>query len=183
MNAMRSRIRYRRHRGLALHHRRHPSAHPRRLVNRTARWGEPPVRGVCCWCHQDAASVRLTWHEYCLDAYRVASGQKPERMRLTMCETCGGAADELDHRFAIEVARALGPDALMRAFTLENLQWLCRDCHRRKTRLDRRLARFLAACSLDWRGARRVARRNRSWLRAFQGPLGMAGPGGGTHAA
>ena len=108
MNAIRSRIRYRRHRGLALHHRRHPSAHPRRLVNRTARWGESPVRGVCRWSHQDAASVRLTWHEYCLDAYRVASGQKPERMQLTMCEGCGGAAEELDHRLAIEVARSSG---------------------------------------------------------------------------
>ena len=61
---------------------------------------------------------------------------------------------ELDHRLAINVARAMGPEALRRAFTLENLHWLCSSCHRRKTRLDRRLARFLAACSLDWRGAR-----------------------------
>ena len=90
MRGMPSVITHRRHRGLSLHHRRHPSAHPRRLVNRTARWGEPPVRGVCRWCREDTADIRLTWHEYCLDAYRVASGQKPERMQLTMCETCGG---------------------------------------------------------------------------------------------
>ena len=58
-----------------------------------------------------------------------------------MCERCGGPAAELDHRLAINVARAVGPEALRRAFTLENLQWLCSSCHRRKTRLDRRLAR------------------------------------------
>ena len=56
-------------------------------------------------------------------------------------------ADELDHRLAINVARAMGPEALRRAFTLENLQFLCSSCHRRKTRMDRRLARFLSACS------------------------------------
>ena len=42
---------------------------------------------------------------------------------------------------------AMGPKALRRAFTLENLQFLCSSCHRRKTRLDRRLSRFLSACS------------------------------------
>ena len=43
MESMRNRMRSRRLRGLVLHHRRHPSAHPRRLVTRTASWGEPPV--------------------------------------------------------------------------------------------------------------------------------------------
>ena len=96
-------------------------------------------------------------------------------MQLTMCGACGGAAAELDHRLAIEVVRTMGPDALMRAFTLENLQWLCRECHRRKTRLDRRLARYLSGCSLDWRRARRVARRNQLWLNEFLKPLGVTG--------
>ena len=45
MESMRNRMRSRRLRGLVLHHRRHPSAHPRRLVTRTASWGDPPVRG------------------------------------------------------------------------------------------------------------------------------------------
>ena len=138
MESMRNRVRSRRLRGLVLHHRRHPSAHPRRLVTRTASWGEPPVRGVCRWCHEHTAAIHLTWHDYCLAAYRVASGQKPLGIRVTMCEGCGGPAAELDHMLAINVARALGPEALRRAFTLENLQWLCSSCHRRKTRLDRR---------------------------------------------
>ena len=130
----------------------------------------PPVRGVCRWCHAHAASIELTWHRYCLDAYLVASGQKPG-IQVTMCETCGGPAAELDHRLAINVARALGPEGMRRAFTIENLGWLCRECHRRKTRLDRRLARFLRACSLDWRRALRVWRLNRRWAGAFLGPI------------
>ena len=90
MESMRNRVRSRRLRGLVLHHRRHPSAHPRRLVTRTARWGEPPVRGVCRWCHEHTAAIHLTWHDYCLAAYRVASGQKPLGIQVTMCEGCGG---------------------------------------------------------------------------------------------
>ena len=77
MESMGSRIKHRRLRGLVRHHRRHPSAHPRRLVRRTRSWGERPVNGVCRWCGEHASSIQLTWHGYCLDAYRVASGQKP----------------------------------------------------------------------------------------------------------
>ena len=122
MVSMRNRMRTRCLRGLVLHHRRYPSAHPRRLVTRTASWGEPPVRGVCRWCHEHTAAIHLTWHDYCLAAYRAASGQKPGGIQVTMCEGCAGPADELDHRLAINVARAMGPEALRRAFTLENLQ-------------------------------------------------------------
>ena len=94
---------------------------------------------------------------------------------------CARAAEdpaaELDHRLAINVARAMGPEALRRAFTLENLHWLCSSCHRRKTRLDRRLARFLSDCSLDWRGARRAWRINRAWAGVFLAPLGIVDAG------
>ena len=146
MESMGRRIRHRRLRGLVRHYRTHPSAHPRRIVKRVRSWGERPVNGVCRWCGEHASSIQLTWHGYCLDAYRVASGQKPG-MQLTMCQGCAGPADELDHRLAINVARARGPQALRRAFTLENLQWLCSSCHRRKTRL-----------TAGWRGSCRRAR-------------------------
>ena len=109
MEGMSNRMRGRRLRGLVLHHRRHPSAHPRRLVTRTASWGEPSVRGVCRWCREHTSAIHLTWHDYCLAAYRVASGQKPPGIQVTMCEGCDGPADELDHRLAINVARAMGP--------------------------------------------------------------------------
>ena len=117
MERMGNLVRWRRLRGLALHHRRNPSKHPRRLITRTVAWNDPIVRGVCRWCDDLTSNIHLTWHVYCLDAYRSASGQKPGQLQVTMCEGCGGAGDELDHRLAINVARALGPEALRRAFT------------------------------------------------------------------
>ena len=146
---MKTPIRRRQLRGLVLHHRRHPSTHPRRLVNRTARWGEPPGNGICRWCYEPTAHIRTRWHLYCLNAYRVASGQHPEEIQHTLCQMCGEGADEIDHRLAINVARALGPAAMLRAFTPDNLRWLCRRCHRHKTRQDRLLAKFITARSLD----------------------------------
>ena len=172
---MRTPIRRRQIRGLVLHHRRHQAEHPRRFVNCTASWGDPPVNGICRWCYERTANIKTRWHLYCLNVYRVAPGQHPDEIQHTLCEICGNPSDEMDHRLAIEVARALGPAAMLRAFTLENLQWLCRECHRRKTRLDRRLARYLSGCSLDWRSAWRVARLNRAWLIAFLGPFGLTG--------
>ena len=94
-----------------------------------------------------------------------------------MTRRTGGTAAEIDHRLAINIARAMGPEALRRAFTLENLLWLCSPCHRRKTRLDRRLARFLSALSLDWRRALRTWRINRAWAGVFLAPLGMVDAG------
>ena len=75
---------------------------------------------------------------------------------LAYTSSLTSAAAELDHRLAINVVRALGPEAMRRAFTIENLGRLCQDCHRRRTRLDRSLARFLWACSLDWHRALRA---------------------------
>ena len=170
---MRTPIRQRQLRGLVLHHRRHSSDHRRRLVNRTASWKEPPSNGICRWCYEPTAHIRTRWHSYCLNAYRVASGQHPEQIQKTLCEICGSQPDEIDHRLAIEVARALGPAAMLRAFTPDNLRWLCRGCHRRKTRQDRLLAKFLTACSLEWYGARRLLRQNRSWALSFLLPCSL----------
>ena len=170
---LRTPIRSRQLRGLVLHHRRHPAEHPRRLVNRTARWEEPPVNGVCRWRYELTASLTTSWHRYCLNAYRVASGQHPDEIQHTLCEICGNPPDEMDHRLVIEVARALGPAAMLRAFTPDNLRWLCRDCHRRKTGQDRRLAKFLSACSLDWYGARQLLKQNRRWALSFLLPYSL----------
>ena len=102
----------------------------------------------------------------------VASGQHPDEIQHTLCEICGDPPDEIDHRLSIQVARALGPAAMLRAFTLDNLR-LCRSCHRRKTRQDRRLAKFLAACSLDWYAAQRLLRQNRRWALAVTLPCSL----------
>ena len=67
---------------------------------------------------EPAATIDLTWHRYCPDAYRVASGQHPGELQRTMCEVCAGPSDEVDHRLSANVASALGHAALRRAFTL-----------------------------------------------------------------
>ena len=90
-----------------------------------------------------------------------------------LCEKCGDPSDEMDHRLAINVARALGPATMLRAFTPDNLRWLCRSCHRRKTRHDRRLAKFLTACSMDWHSARQLLRQNRRWALSFMLPCNL----------
>ena len=180
---MKTPIRQRQLRGLVLHHRRHPATHPRRLVNRTASWKEPPVNGICRWCYERTAHIRTHWHAYCLNAYRVASGQHPEEIQHTLCEICGDPSEEMDHRLAINVARALGPAAMLRAFTPSNLRWLCRSCQRRKTRQDRWIAKFLTACSLDWYSARQLLRKHRRWALTFMLPCSLEpAPRSGTSA-
>ena len=169
-------IRRRQIRGLLLHHRRHPATHPRRLVNRTAKWGEPPVNGVCRWCYERTDSPRTRWHRYCLNFYWVASGQPPNEIQHTLCEICGNMAEELDHRLSIEVARGLGRAALLRAFVPGNLRWLCHECHRRKTRQDRVLAKFVRGCNIDWQEARNLCEWQRDWLDAFLLPYSLYPP-------
>ena len=90
-----------------------------------------------------------------------------------MCEVCAGPSAELDHRLAINVARAMGPAALRRAFVQENLRWLCRECHLRKTRFDWLLARYLRVCGLDWQTALRALDVNRRWASEFLLPFGL----------
>ena len=141
------------------------------------------MNGVCRWCYELTASPKTRWHRYCLNSYRVASGQHPDEIQHTLCEICRGPSDEIDHRLAIGVARALGPAAMLRAFTLDNLHWLCRNCHRRKKRQDWRLAKFLSACSLDWHSARRLLLRHHNWLQSFLLPCSLGpAPRHGTSA-
>ena len=96
-----------------------------------------------------------------------------------MCEICAGPSSEIDHRLAINVARAMGPAALRRAFVQKNLRWLCRECHLRKTRFDRLQARYLRGCGLDWKTALRALDANRRWADEFLLPFGL-GPGVGN---
>ena len=70
--------------------------------------------------HQDTLAYLLPERLPC------SSGQHPEEIQHTLCEMCGDPSDEMDHRLAIEVARALGPAAMLRAFAPDNLRWLCR---------------------------------------------------------
>ena len=134
------------------------------------------MNGVCRWCYELTASPKTRWHRYCLNLYWVASGQPPSEIHHTLCEICGDVADELDHRLSIEVARGLGRAALLRAFVPGNLRWLCHDCHRRKTRQDRILAKFVRACGIDWQTAQMLRGEQREWLDAFPLPYSLSAP-------
>lgn len=100
---------------------------------------------LCSWCRRSTASRRRNWHETCIRAFFAARGIQhymngwPIAVR-TPCQECGGPGEELDHRVALSVAWARQDRrALIRAYTLGNLRWLCHDCHTAKTAADRRL--------------------------------------------
>ena len=100
------------------------------------RQGNP---GRCRWC-QLPTRGKATWHKPCVGAYRTACGQAVTRLwrrnHRPPC-TCGRPGTELDHQDALVLAWTSGDTRrLIRAHTLENLIWLCRPCHLRKTQQD-----------------------------------------------
>ena len=100
------------------------------------RQGEP---GRCRWCRLITRG-RTTWHRGCVGAYRNAAGQAVTRLwrrrRRPPCP-CGLPGTELDHQDALVLAWTSGDTRrLLRAHTLQNLVWLCRPCHLRKTQED-----------------------------------------------
>ena len=51
-----------------------------------------------------------------------------------------GETFQLDHIVALGIAHRRGDrKSILWAYTLDNLQWLCPDCHRSKTSIDRRI--------------------------------------------
>ena len=122
--------------------------------------------GCCRWCRLPVKG-RKHWHRACGLMFTACSGSVSNIygtpvIPVQSCETCGAAYTakrvpwhlrfedswkdqdcfpghlELDHRIAISVARTKGPDAFVRAFLPGNLRWLCGDCHKEKTKLDRK---------------------------------------------
>ena len=127
------------------------ASHDRQLVslrdldeNDAGRWR----RGRCFWCRLPVSSRRRT---YCDDDCRkqrdAVLGNRvwPTRIDEAECAQCGEPWDphsypinmEVDHELAIHKARKMGDKALIAAFLLENLRWLCHTCHVAKTTADR----------------------------------------------
>ena len=67
------------------------------------------MNGICRWCYELTASPSTRWHLYCLDAYRVASGQHPDEIQYTLCEICGDPSDEMDHRLVDRSSQGARP--------------------------------------------------------------------------
>ena len=135
---------YRSLRGLAIHFR---EAWPRirqwRQYSRglLAPFGqEKGHTGRCCWCRLQLKESYRKWHRECYQAYLIATGQPVLHLwpiwKRPPCP-CGEPAWELDHRDALILAWTTGdPRRIMRAWTLNNLAWLCHECHKAKTTAD-----------------------------------------------
>ena len=107
----------------------------------------------CPWCLLPGDADRVAWHPACALYYSAARGLSASWVpsgkldvygrAIPLTEvvpdhtcTCGGIGAELDHRFALALAFRFGVRAWVRAMTPQNLQWLCGQCHKEKTRTD-----------------------------------------------
>ena len=113
-----------------------------------ARFDAGASRGWCRWCRRPVDASEgprfraKFWHTVCGLAYLAALGRQVNFAGQPLidrapCEECGADGQQVDHRLALSVAWASGdPRAIIRAYTLQNLRWLCIGCHRKKTRAD-----------------------------------------------
>lgn len=94
------------------------------------------------------------------DSYLWVVGKLKQPYRVPARETYHGAM-ELDHRDALSVAWACGDERrLVRALTLDNLRWLCHDCHSVKTGLDkRRMNNLMNGRDENWLPEEKVRKR------------------------
>ena len=118
------------------------------------------LAGACRWCGLAIGSERrkgAKCHKDCFVAYSIAVGDHyigaAHAAMPDECANCGAPAADVDHRLAICVAREMDSRAWMRAFTIENLQGLCRACHVDKTRADRLLAAMLRGRGIGYKEA------------------------------
>ena len=97
-------------------------------------------KGNCLWCGQRVGRGQRTWHNTCVVWHSITRGQRRSVggqwvVKPQSCP-CGQPAQELDHHTPVMLAARRGIRSYVRAFLPENLQWLCRECHRRKTKED-----------------------------------------------
>lgn len=112
--------------------------------------------GTCKWCGQET-EPRKAWHRDCLYAFLAARGStvgpgQGSIIPQAPCAECGGPGQEIDHRLALGIAVRLPRRYWVKAWWLGNLQWLCRECHARKSGRDRRIMRLLDALGAPQRG-------------------------------
>ena len=111
--------------------------------------------GYCVWCQLPLREYRARkWHKECKFQFLSCIGYVVPPQGDKICANCGVAQWdtahllEIDHKYPIHHAKAAGIKPLVRAFLLENIQWLCAPCHRTKTAAD-------AAASADARQAKK----------------------------
>ena len=116
----------------------------RRVLNmppggRSITLGTSRVKGRCRWCFRYIFNRRRSWHEDCVIAHFIASGNT-RRLYVVVqpyeCAMCKGSAQTLDHKLPLRLAALREPDEWLRAWHVRNLQWLCYACHDAKTKKD-----------------------------------------------
>ena len=148
--------RYQQLRGLVIHFRKEwPAVRLRQNFKRPLL---PPFHttkapgGTCRWCKLPTGREHLKWHPNCVHAYRAAAAQSLRYLwaqgKRPDCP-CGQPGQELDHKDALILAWTSGdPRRLVRAYSLDNILWLCRPCHREKTTNDLRLLSEMRATQI-----------------------------------
>ena len=112
-------------------------------------------RGQCQWCKQPTEPAKL-WHKDCAIAYRIAAGNinhasgRDFKSGWKRCAICNAGKSiskiEIDHVLALSIAvehKKAGCRKWWKAWTLNNLRPLCRQCHVAKTKSDRQLLAHL----------------------------------------
>jgi len=107
-------------------------------------------KGVCRWCEniindeRGARNMRASWHPDCSDDYLMLYNSKHIRKYIKKrdyaeCNECG----EYDPRFQIDHIKPLYEQKYKTSDEVDwsywdekNLQTLCRECHKKKTKTD-----------------------------------------------
>ena len=124
-----------------------PLLDPRALVSPAANWRK--TKGNCPWCNEASSEPTPGWHPLCQRYYFAARGathyeQNGKTLPLVAkkpCAKCGGIAHEINHIMPLGIARKTGGANHLKAWTPQNLQWLCSECHAGKTVTESRKAK------------------------------------------
>lgn len=100
-------------------------------------------KGHCAWCwlpRDPKQHYQANYHGDCALVMTMLKGVRRTPYGKWVipkvdCQ-CGAEGTELDHVLPLSLAVREGLRVWIRAFLPPNLQWLCVDCHRKKTRSD-----------------------------------------------
>ena len=105
------------------------------------------IKGQCRWCgnmivnEDESINERRSWHEECATEYMIIYHSREQRAQLRMrdggvCNHCGKNSGrwDVDHIRPLVEQKGLEAHELdWSYYMMENLQTLCKSCHRKKT--------------------------------------------------